>query len=360
MRVKSQAQLITNRSNIAYLSNFTGSAGFILFTKNKYYLFTDFRYIERAKNTIKRGITIINTTKVWQNPKQLKESWQKILEKHHINTLGIDESDLTLAKFKKFKKISPKIRFYDSSGEIEALREIKTRNEIRLIKKSQDINGKTFSLIKKIIQSYLHNPKGKKLLESDIAWKIKEIGHELGSEEVSFDPIVGFGKNSAIVHHNPGKTTLKKGDIILIDMGMKYLGYCSDMTRMLFTGKPTEKQVQIYNLVLKAQNFAIEHIKTGISGKKADSFSRQIIEKAGFGEAYGHAGGHGIGLDIHETPSLAENYTEKLKKNSIITVEPGIYLPGEFGVRIEDMLLVTKSGNKKLSKVPKNLNSAII
>lgn len=359
MRVKSQAQLITNRSNIAYLSNFTGSSGFMLLTKNKAYLFTDFRYIERAKNTIKRGITIINTTKVWQNPKQLKESWQKILEKHHVKILGIDESDLTITKFKKFKKISPKIKFCDISGEIEAVREIKTGNEIRLIEKSQGINGKTFLLIKNFIQSYLANPKGKKLLESDVAWKIKEIGHELGAEEVSFDPIVGFGKNSAIVHHNPGKTALKKGDIILVDMGMKYLGYCSDMTRMIFTARPTEKQAKIYNLVLNAQNSAIEKIKAGLTGKKADAFSREIIKKAGFGEAYGHSGGHGIGLDIHEIPSLAESYTEKLKKNSIITVEPGIYLPGEFGVRIEDMLLVTRTGNKNLTKVPKSLSSAI-
>lgn len=347
-----RANLITNKSNIAYLSNFTGSSGFMLVTHRKSYLFTDFRYIERAKNKIKSGVEIVDITKMWKNPKSLKEHWQKLLKKLRINELGIEEDSITVSRFKKFRKISKKIRFKNVSGEIEQRREIKTNYEIKLIQKSQAVNEKVFLLIKNFIQSKVE-PKTQPPTEIAIAWKIKELAQKFGAEGVSFDPIVSFGKHSALPHHEPDFTKLKKGDVVLIDMGMKYKGYCSDMTRMIFTTKPTKKQKEIYDLVLRAQQTAISKIKAGITGKKADSFARKIIEKAGYGEQYGHAGGHGIGLDIHEIPSLSENYKKPLRENSIITVEPGIYLTGEFGIRIEDMILIQKSGNKNLTKISK-------
>ncbi len=348
---KPQAKLITNRSNISYLSGFTGSSGFMLLTKNKNYLFTDSRYIERAKNTIKKGIEIVDVTKVWRNPKELEESWQKILRKHRIKVLGVEEDNLTVAKFKKFKKISKpkngKIKFTDISGEIESKREIKTGIEIKLIQKSQRINEKAFTEIKKIVQAARRNSNS--ISEVDLAWKIRELSHKYGAEDIAFEPIVAFGKNSAIPHHQPGEIHLKKDDVVLIDMGVKYKGYCSDMTRTLLPQKPSFRQKEIYTIVLNAQKEAIKKIHAGITGKKADSYSRAIIEKAGYGDYYEHAGGHGIGLDIHESPSLSVNYTKKLKKNSVITVEPGIYIPGEFGVRIEDMILLTAHGNKNLT-----------
>lgn len=348
-----QAKLITDKTNIAYLSNFTGSSGFMLLTKTKKYLFTDSRYILRAEKSIKKGIEIIDITRVWRNKKELAEHWQKLLQKHKVKTLGVEESDLTVSSYKRYKKISPKIKFFDISGELEKTREIKSKEEIKMMVKSQNINEKVFKEIKKIVQDSLAS--GKKILEKDLAWKIKELGNKFGAEEVSFDPIIGFGENSAIVHHNPGSDRLKKGQIILVDMGMKYHGYCSDMTRMIFTGTPSPKQKEVYNTVLKAQMTAIKGIKAGINASKADELARKVIEDAGYGEYYSHAGGHGVGLDIHETPSLSKNFKGKLKENSIITIEPGIYLPGEFGVRIEDMLLVTKKGNKNLTKIKKTI-----
>lgn len=355
-----QAFLITNKSNIAYLSAFTGSSGFMLLTKNKKYLFTDFRYIEHARNTIKKGITLIDVTRMFRNPQDLENKWQKILLKHKIKILGVEESDLTVTRYKKFKKISEtakgKIKFVDISGKIEKKREIKTETEIKLIEKSQSINEKVFHSIKKIIQEHLRQ-KTKKispLREIDLSWKIKELGHQFGAEGVSFDPIVSFGKHTSMPHHEPDNTILKKGDLVLIDMGMKYKGYCSDMTRMIFTAPPTKEQRKIYNLVLKAQEDAIKKIHAGISGRKADNFARKIITEAGYAENYGHAGGHGIGLDIHESPSLSENYTKPFKENSVITVEPGIYLEGKFGIRIEDMVVVEKTKVRNLTKVKKN------
>ncbi len=351
---KAQGKLITNKSNIRYLSNFTGSSGFMLLTKKNSYLFTDFRYIERAKNCIKKGIEIIDTTKLWKNKKELKENWQKILKKHKVKTLGIEESNLTVTQFKKYKKISGKIKYTDISGEIEEKRAIKSKEEIKLLTKSQRINEKVFLEIKKIVQKHIEQKKRTPLYEIDLAWRIKELGNKYGAEDVSFDPIVAFGKNSAIPHHMPGKTKLKKGDIVLIDMGMKYKGYCSDMTRTFFTSKPKQEHLDIYNTVLEAQLNGIKKIKAGTTGKNADAYSRDIIKKAGYGEAYGHAGGHGIGLDIHETPSLSENFAKKFKENTVVTVEPGIYLTGKIGVRIEDMILITKNENKNLTKITKN------
>ena len=225
---------------------------------------------------------------------------------------------------------------------------------IKLLIKSQRINEKVFLEIKKIVQKHVEQKKRTPIHEIDLAWRIKELGNKYGAEDVSFDPIVAFGKNSAIPHHMPGKTKLKKGDIVLIDMGMKYKGYCSDMTRTFFTSKPKQEHLDIYNTVLEAQLNGLKKIKAETTGKNADAYSRDIIKKAGYAEAYGHAGGHGIGLDIHETPSLSENFTKKFKENTVVTVEPGIYLAGKIGVRIEDMILITKNGNKNLTKITKN------
>lgn len=340
--------LITDKSNIFYLSNFSGSSGFMLLTKTKKYLFTDSRYTEQAKEIIKKDITLIDVTRVFRNPKELKENWQKILKKHRIKELGVEESNLTVARYKRFKKMSgSKIKFKDISGKIEKQRMIKQKDEIKKTIKSQSINEKVFLEIKKIVD------KRKPVTELELANKIKELGSKYGAEDVSFDPIVAFGKHSSRPHHSPDKTKLKKNDIVLIDMGMKYQGYCSDMTRMILPKKPTALQTEIYNLVLQAQLAGIKGIKSGITGKKADALSRDIIEAAGYGEQYGHSGGHGVGIDIHESPALSSKDLSKFKENTIITVEPGIYLPGKFGVRIEDMLLITKKGNKNLTKISK-------
>lgn len=339
MSKKPDALLITDKSNILYLSNFNGSSGFMLLTKNKNYLFTDFRYLERAKKIIKKNIQLLDSAK----------DWERILKKHRVRTLGVEEDNLTVIRYKKFKKMSKGVHFKDASGEIQKKREIKSLSEIKLIEKSQRINEKVFMEIKKIIQTK------KGITEIQMAQKIRELGQKFGAEDVSFDPIVAFGKNTSMPHSEPGNAKLKKNDIVMIDMGMKFKGYCSDMTRMIFVGEPTPFQRKIYNLVLEAQMSALKKIKAKVSGAKADRYSRDIIKKAGYAENYGHAGGHGIGLDIHESPALSEYYKNKLHANSIITVEPGIYLPGKFGVRIEDIILVKERGIKNLTKISKSI-----
>jgi Xaa-Pro aminopeptidase len=349
---KAGAYLITGKSNIKYLCGFTGSNGFLLVTRKKTILFTDSRYIERAKYTVPRSIELVDITRVWRNPEELKKEWQKKLRSLRVKTIGVEESNLTVTQYKKYKKISPKIKFVDISGEVEKLRAIKTPREIELITKSQRINEKVFGLIKKLV----HKRKSKPLREIDIVWEIKRLGSEFGAEDVSFDPIVAFGKNSSMPHHQSGTTRLKKGDLVLIDMGMKYKEYCSDMTRIIFTAPPTKLQKEIYNTVLKAQETVLENVRNGFVEQKIDSLARDTIKEAGYGETFGHGTGHGVGLDIHESPSLSDKGKNKIKPGMVITVEPGIYLPGKFGIRIEDMAMVTKSGLKNLTRLNKDLD----
>ena len=232
----------------------------------------------------------------------------------------------------------------DISGEIASLRAIKDKHEIALLKKSQQINIRTFELIKKFIQQQRKTKKS--LREIDVAWEIKRKGFELGAEDVSFDPIVAFGKNSSIPHHQSGNTKLKQNDIILIDMGMKYKGYCSDFTRTILPKKPTKLQKEINKTVLQSQQNVIKNLKPGLTESKVDSLARDTIEQAGFSENFGHGTGHGVGLEIHESPSINQEGSQKLKSGMVLTIEPGIYIPGKFGIRIEDIALIKPKGCK--------------
>lgn len=342
--LKTKANLITNKSNIKYLSNFAGTNGFMLICDRTNYLFTDSRYLLETKDNVYKNITV----------KEIPKDFQKIIQKHKISTIGIEENNLTITQFKKFKKLFPKIKFKNISGEIEKIRESKSKEEIKIIQKSQEINEKVLVEIKKVIKKQLKTSKIT-LKEIDLVFEIKILAQKFGADDISFDPIVAFGKNSATPHHLSNNTILKKGDVILIDMGMKYKNYCSDMTRTFFTKPPTKFEEKIYNLVLESQNKMISTAKTNISGQELDKIGREIIEKAGYSKEYNHSGGHGIGLDIHETPSLHSLYKTEIQENSIITIEPGIYLRNKFGIRIEDMILVNKNGSKNLTKISKNI-----
>jgi Xaa-Pro aminopeptidase len=348
-RNKVSAFLITNPINITYLSGFTGSRGFLLITKSKTILFTDSRYIERAKYIVPKWIEVQNITKVWRNPTALKESWQKTIKSLRIKSIGYEGDNLTVKQFEKYKKITGRLtKTTDISGEIESLRAIKDTHEIALLRKSQQINIHTFQLIKKFIQQ--QRRKRKPLREIDIAWEIKRKGFELGAEDVSFDPIVAFGKNSSVPHHKSGTTRLKQNDIILIDMGMKYKGYCSDFTRTILPKKPTKLQKEIYKTVSQAQQNTLTNLKPGLLEKEVDSLARSVIEDAGFAENFGHGTGHGVGLKIHEYPSINQEGTRTIEPGMVLTIEPGIYLPGKFGVRIEDMAVVNKQSVNVLTQ----------
>lgn len=310
------------------------------------FLFTDSRYHLVAKSVLPRGFKLIDTTEGFKKP------FLKFLRKNRVRHLGFEGNDIGLAFYKKLKKLSQGISMVDIRGELAEKRIQKKSHELRCVERAQEITDEIFLSLKKWLKYGLS--------EKAIAWKIEEMAHLLGADDISFPPIIGINEHSASPHHQNTDRKLKRGDMILIDMGVIYKGYCSDMTRVLFTKPPTPLERKIYELVLEAQETAIEKIRAGMSGKNADSLARSVITKAGYGKYFGHSLGHGVGLDIHELPNLSQKYTKTLPQGSVVTVEPGIYLPGKFGVRLEDMMVVGKNRVRNLTKSPKAIQTCII
>lgn len=339
------ALFVTDSFNVRYLSGFTGTNGQVFIGKKHAYLITDFRYLAVAKKILPASIKLVNMKK------GLVAALQELIEKEKIATLGFEEKNVSFYKYSVLKKHLKSASLKAVQNIVETQRIVKTQEEIQLITKAQRIAEKVFLEVKKNLKA------GK--TEHEIAWEIEKLGHEYGADKVSFPAIVGFRQNSASPHHQNSNRKLKPGDVVLIDMGMMYRGYCSDMTRMIFTKKPTAFEAKIYHTVLEAQETAIKKLKAGIKGNIADKWSRDIITEAGYGKTFGHSLGHGIGLEVHEAPSLSQGYEEAIPEGTVVTVEPGIYLENSFGVRIEDMVLVKRNHVKNLTKIPKGLNDSI-
>jgi len=191
--------------------------------------------------------------------------------------------------------------------------------------------------------------------EADVAWQIKEELHRLGAEGESFPAIVAGGPNGALAHAIPGERRIGPGELVVIDMGARVDGYCSDITRTFATGDPDDELRRIYDVVLAAQLAGLAAVAPGVTGREADAAARDVIEAAGYGEHFGHGTGHGVGLEIHEEPRLSRRAAERLEPGMVVTVEPGIYLEGRAGVRIEDSVLVTVTGAEALTRFPKEL-----
>lgn len=341
-----QTILVTNKTNILYLSRFRGTAGYLVLHGKKGFLLTDSRYHLVAKTVLPKNFRIVDITD------GLEKSWKKFLKRNRIKKIGFEGNSINFHFWKWLKKIAPSVSLVDIGEKISRQRMIKKSFEIACIRRAQEITDKIFAILRK----WLHSD----FSEKAIAWKIQCLAHELGADDLSFPPIIGVAKNSASPHHHNTEKKLKRGDIILVDMGVVFQGYCSDMTRVLFTKTPTAEQEKIYELVKKAQEHTIENLRAGMTGKASDGLARSIIIENGYGKYFGHSLGHGVGLDIHELPNLAQKYKGKIPEGSVVTVEPGIYLPGKFGVRLEDMVLVRKNGVKNFTKSPKDLNECII
>lgn len=340
------ALFISNPVNVYYLTGFTGTRGLILITRKKAYFLTDFRYLEYAKKIVPKEFQIIQLDKKW------KKDWPGFIKKLRVNSIGFEEDFLTVNKLSGLKKISKGVKFRKSGNIIEKIREVKSEKELLLMTKAQRINERILKDVIKFLKA------GR--TEKEVEWFIIEKIHEYKGEEPSFPPIVAFGNHTSIPHHQNTNSKLKKGDVILIDMGVKYKHYCSDMTRVFFTKNPLPLQEKVYKTVLKVQKSAINKIKADIHISRVRNAALNIIKKEGYEENFQHALGHGIGLDIHELPNLGTSKPYKLKKNIITTIEPGIYLEKNFGVRIEDMVIITGTGYKNITKAPKELKDAII
>lgn len=347
---KIDAALITSEVGRFYFSCFTCSKAFFLITQKEYFCLTDGRYYHRAQKEIGLVFKVIETKKDFKNDLLLT------LKKQKIKILGIEYKDYTLSKIGNLRKIlkGTKIKTADISGIISNLRAVKDASEANAIKKSAQITDRAFDYI----FNFIKNNYKAGLKEKDIAWNIEKFIRENGGDDISFDPIVASGQNSAFPHHSGGTRKIKYGDAILLDFGSVVDGYCSDMTRTIFIGKPTEKQKEVYNLVLLAQENALQKIKHGARVCDVDGAAREVVDNSKYKDKFLHACGHGVGLEIHELPNLRnDNKIEILKEGMVVTVEPGVYLNRQFGARIEDLVLVTKNGYRYLSKSVKDFDN---
>jgi Xaa-Pro aminopeptidase len=347
---KLNALLVTKPENVRYLTNFIGSFGQAIATKSATYLITDPRYALQAKTMCNKDVHIV----IIEN---YEEDIKKILKKHRVKNIGIEDTNLTYSTYLKFKKILKEFKLYPLGHSLDHERLIKSKKELELIIKSQQINEKTLKQVLKLLKPGVK--------EKDLAWKIVDIGHQLGAEDISFVPIVAFGENSASPHYTPAERKYKKSDVVLIDMGMKYQGYCSDMTRTFLPKKAPTSLIDHYEIVLSAQENCIQNVRAGDKGSRGDLLSRDVFAALDLDQYFTHANGHGVGLEIHEAPSLSSKQkhadrTMKLEEDMVVTVEPGIYLEGKYGIRIEDMIVIGRNENKNLTKFPKQLKSILI
>ncbi len=331
------AFLVSKPENQIYLTGFHSSNCQLVLTEDTNYLLTDFRYIEAAGALAPLYHVVLTDHNV---------TVYTFLKEIGIEELAIEESTLSHADFKQLEeKVGG--RFQTGDGIVEAARVIKDHWELQAIEKAQQIADRGFS--------YMLNYLKPGLTELEAAFELEMFLRKQGAQALSFDTILVSGVRTSLPHGVPSDKTLEKGDFITMDFGCVVDGYCSDMTRTVALGKVSKEQRDVYNIVLEAQETGCNAIREGLSCRDADKACRDIITDAGYGEFFGHGTGHGVGLEIHEAPTLNARSDEVLAENMIVTVEPGIYLPKEFGVRIEDLAIVTASGIINLVKSDKEL-----
>lgn len=333
------ALLVTNMYNVRYLANFTGSTGLVVITKENAYFVTDFRYTEQAAEQAK-GFEII------KNEGLIYEEVAKIVEKENIKTLGFEETNVTFATYRQINELI-QCDLKPITGLVEKLREVKTEEEIEIIQEAVNITEKAYDYILGFVKLGV--------TEIEVANELDFYMRGLGATGVSFDTIVASGVRSAMPHGVASDKIIEEGDMVTIDFGCYYKGYTSDMTRTFAVGDPGEKLKEIYEIVLEANKRVTEAAKAGMTGAELDAVARDYITEQGYGDAFGHTTGHGIGLEVHEGPAISFRNEEKLVPNNVITNEPGIYVPGLGGVRIEDDLVITENGNFNLMSSSKEL-----
>ncbi len=336
------AALIVSPENRFYFTGFNSTDGFLLASANDAVFITDSRYIEAAQNKIRNCKVVLQERDI----KQLKN----VLDGFGAKTVAAEADRLTVSNLARFTKAFEEIAITaDGSLDsgINSLRGIKENSEVDKIVAAQRIAEKGFEHICNFIKE------GKTEKEIQLELDFYMLSH--GAEALSFETIAVSGANGSMPHGVPTDKPVKKGELITLDFGAVYGGYHSDMTRTVALGFAGDKQREVYETVLRAQLNSIASIKAGVTGKAADEAARSVIREAGYGEYFGHGTGHGVGVEIHEYPSVSPANEKALEKGNIVTVEPGIYLPGEFGVRIEDMVLVTEDGCRNLTECPKEL-----
>ncbi|MDD5127255.1 MAG: Xaa-Pro peptidase family protein [Dehalococcoidales bacterium] len=336
------AILISQAENRRYLSGFDGTAGFLLITENKAILATDFRYIEQGKEQAP-------DYEIFQITGNLEKWLPELTGELGIKRLGFEGEHVTFTIYKQLKELLEKLPAKPQAvavvGLVESLRVVKEPEEIELIRRAAAIGDGAIAHAQATARPGM--------TEVELGWEIEKFLREHGSQPVPFEVIVASGPNGALPHHKPSSRVIKSGEPIVLDLGAKVEGYASDITRTIYLGKPDAAFTKVYRTVLDAQRAAMAIIRDGISGNDADSAARDKIKQAGYGEAFGHGLGHGVGLATHEAPRLGPGSNDILRSNMVFTIEPGIYLPGWSGVRIEDLVTLIDGKLEIISKAEK-------
>lgn len=332
-----EGMIVSKPINIKYLTGLNAE-GELLITRKENIFLTDSRYVEAVNSEL----TIDSEIIVWDKLGMMREDYENFFL--FCEKVGFEESYVTYEKYKKIMQLYRINELVETEGIIEKQRRIKDEEEINDIKKACEITDQCFEFLKKYIKIGM--------TEREIAYKIQEFFIKNGAEGISFDPIVATGANSSMPHAEPTDRKIEYGDIILIDLGCKYNGYCSDMTRTIFIGKLDDTIKSVYDIVLNVQKQALDEMKDGANIKNITKTAVQELKINRFDLV--HALGHGVGLEVHEIPVLSSKYDNLLKENMVIAVEPGVYIPKSFGIRIEDTVLITKNGCINLTKSEKN------
>lgn len=336
------AALITSDVNRRYYTGFPSSAGTLIVTRQECWLIIDSRYFEAASNRAK-GCQVILQDKLY-------EQVLGILRQHNVISLGVESDTMSLSTYMgwKDKLEGVEIAFDKRFSEVvNRQRAVKTREEIDAIQASQDITDKTFQYALEILKPGMS--------EKEIALEMEFYSRRNGSEEAAFSFIVAAGPNSSMPHAVPGENVVKSGDFVVMDFGSTYGGYRSDMTRTVAVGEPSDRQREVYYKVLEAQLKSMEKIAPGVVCGDVDKVARDLINASEFTGLFGHGLGHSLGLEIHEDPRFSPGCDVVLEAGMVLSVEPGIYLPGEFGVRIEDIVCITEDGYHNFTGSPKEL-----
>ena len=334
------AMLITSEPGEFYAVGFHGE-GIVLVTADESWYYTDSRYIEAAQEQVK-------CTHIGMPPKGMnyRKVVEELIQTHGLKTIGFEENYMTVASYQVWgEALSAPMK--EASGLLESLRACKDEQELQAMIRAQRIAEKSLGETLEWLQVGM--------TEKEVAAYLEYRMISNGAEKKSFDTIIASGPNSSKPHAVPGERKLQKGEFLTIDFGCVVDGYCSDTTRTVSLGEPTEEMRKVYDVVLQAQLAGIAAARAGRTGKEIDGAARQVIEDAGYGEYFGHSFGHSLGIEIHENPNLAPSNAEPMPVGAVVSAEPGIYLPGKFGVRIEDVLILKEDGCENITKYPKEL-----
>ena len=337
---KLNALLVINPANRFFATGFQSSAGVLLVTERDAWFFTDSRYIEAAEGAI-RDAKVVQVSHEAEYFDRIKSA----LAEDGITEVGFEESHVTYSGYLDLKK-ELKVRLRPARKLLEGLRSVKSAADLVSIKKAQRVAEKSFNEILPIIST--------DITEKELAAELLFRFLKNGADDKSFDVIVVSGPNSSMPHGVPGNEKLCEG-FLTIDFGVRLCGWCSDTTRTLCVGRPDDEMVRVYDTVLAAQEAGIGAVRAGVSGRAVDAAARSVIDAAGYGEYFRHGFGHGVGLEVHEVPVASRSSKDILPLGSVISAEPGIYLPGRYGVRIEDVLYVTETGCENITDLTKKL-----